>query len=96
VPLAAFGRSQLVLDAADNAYLVLPGLRIASASAASGWTDWAVRYDGTDRRAFGEVTVDRERVASEGVLSVLYQRASAARTGTVPSPVRVADFRISP
>ena len=91
VALGAFGRSQIVLDAANNAYVVLPFGRIVSASAASGWTDWTVQFDGAGLGAFGEVVVDRERVASEGVLSILYQRSS---TGTTPSPIRVIDLRL--
>ena len=91
VPLTAFGRSQIVLDSADNAYVVLPYGRIVTASAASGWTDWTVAFDGSGLDAFGEVVVDRSRVASEGVLSILYQRRSS---GTTPSPIRVVDFRL--
>jgi hypothetical protein len=90
VALNAFGRSQLVLDNANNAYLVMPYGRIVSASAASGWTDWTVRFDGAGLNAFGEVVVDRSRVPS-GVLSILYQRRSS---GTTPSPIRVVDFRL--
>jgi hypothetical protein len=89
VALNAFGRSQIVLDASDNAYVVLPFGRIVTASKASGWTDWTLRFAGTGLSAFGEVTVDRERVRSEGVLSILYQRSSS---GTTPSPIRVVDF----
>lgn len=91
VPLNAFGRSRLVLDAADNAYVVLPYGRIVAASRASGYTDWTVRFDGAGLNAFGEVLVDRSRVDSEGVLSIMYQRASS---GTTPSPLRVVDFRL--
>ncbi|WP_422769708.1 BNR repeat-containing protein [Plantactinospora sp. WMMC1484] len=91
VPLNAMGRSQLVLDAADNAYVVLPYGRIVTASRASGYTDWTVRFDGAGLNAFGEVVVDRTRVESEGVLSILYQRASG---GGTPSPIRVVDFRL--
>ena len=91
VALNAFGRSQIVLDAANNAYVVLPFGRIVSASAASGWTDWTLQFDGAGLGAFGEVVVDRERVATEGVLSIMYQRSS---TGTTPSPIRVIDFRL--
>lgn len=91
VPLGAFGRSQLVLDAADDAYVVLPYGRIVTASRASGYTDWTVRFDGAGLNAFGEVLVDRSRVDAEGVLSVMYQRAS---TGSTPSPLRVVDFRL--
>ncbi|MEE6263208.1 BNR repeat-containing protein [Plantactinospora sonchi] len=91
VPLNAMGRSQLVLDAADNAYVVLPYGRIAAASRASGYTDWTLRFDAAGLGAFGEVLVDRTRMESDGVLSVMYQRAS---TGTTPSPIRVLDLRL--
>jgi hypothetical protein len=57
----------------------------------SCWTDWTVQFDGAGLGAFGEVVVDRERVASEGVLSIMYQRSS---TGTTPSPIPVIDFRL--
>lgn len=90
VPLNAFGRSQIVLDAADNAYVVLPFGRIVTASKASGWTDWTLRFDAA-LGAFGEVAIDRSRAASEGILSILYQRSS---TGTTPSPIRVIDFAL--
>lgn len=91
VALNAFGRSQIVLDAANNAYVVLPFGRIVSASAASGWTDWTVQFDAASLGAFGEVVVDRDRVASDGVLSIMYQRSS---TGSMPSPIRVIDFQL--
>jgi hypothetical protein len=91
VPLNAFGRSRLVFDAADNAYVVLPFGRIVTASRASGYADWTLRYDAAALNAFGEVLVDEQRVRRDGVLSVLYQRRS---TGTTPSPIRVADFRL--
>jgi hypothetical protein len=91
VPLNATGRSQLVFDAADNAYVVLPFGRIVTASKASNWTDWTVRFDGAGRNAFGEVLVDRSRVAAGGVLSILYQQRS---TGSTPSAVRVLDVRL--
>lgn len=97
VPTEAFGRSRLVFDTADNAYVVMPFGRIVAATSASGWTDWKPLFDGTffgDGRtlgAFGEVLVDDSRVAAEGVLSVMYQRKSS---GTTPSSLRVIDFRL--
>ena len=91
VALNATGRSQIVLDAADNVYVVLPFGRIVTASKASGWTDWTVRFDAANLHAFGEVVVDRSRVATDGILSILYQRAS---TGTTPSPIHVVDFAL--
>jgi hypothetical protein len=91
VALNAFGRSQIVLDSADNAYVVLPFGRIVTASEASGWTDWTLRFDAATLGAFGEVVIDRSRVASDGVLSILYQRSSS---GTTPSQIRVLDVQI--
>jgi len=92
VALNAFGRSRIVFDPADNVYVVLPFGRIVSASKASNWTDWTVRFDGSGLNAFGEVVVDDYRVRTDGVLSILYQQAS---TGTTPSPIRVVDFRLN-
>ncbi|TRM59796.1 hypothetical protein BD626DRAFT_408456 [Schizophyllum amplum] len=88
----AVGRSQIAFDAADNVYVVLPYVDIVTASASSGWTDWDVAYNGTEEglNAFGEVTLDRARLA-DGVLSVLYQEATSGSS----SPVRVIDFELS-
>lgn len=87
------GRSQIVIDSADNVYVVMPYVKIATASKSSGWTDWTLAFDGAAAglNAFGEVTVDRAHIAS-GVLSVLYQVKS---TGTAPSAVRVVDFNLN-
>ncbi|MFC4855591.1 BNR repeat-containing protein [Actinophytocola glycyrrhizae] len=87
VPPNATGRTRIVFDGEDNAYLVMPYGRIVAASRASGWTDWTVLFDRPGMNSFGEVNVD----LAGGVLSVLYQQRS---TGTTPSPIRVADFRI--
>ncbi|MFC0111518.1 BNR repeat-containing protein [Kibdelosporangium aridum] len=91
IPPNATGRTRIVFDRNDNAYLVMPYGRIVTASKASGWTDWTLVFDRPSMNVFGEVTVDSSRVASDGVLSVFYQQRS---TGTTPSPIRVADFRL--
>jgi hypothetical protein len=91
VPSGSTQRSKLVFDRYDNAYVVMPFGRIVAATRASNWTDWTQVFGPDQLGAFGEVDVDTSRVRSEGVLSVLYQRAS---TGTTPSPIRVADFRL--
>ncbi|MEV7099567.1 BNR repeat-containing protein [Amycolatopsis sp. NPDC051045] len=83
-------RTKLVFDRGDNAYLVMPYGRIVAATKTSGWTDWKTVYS-PDLQAFGEVDVDDSRLATDGVLSVMYQQVS---TGTTPSPIRVADFRL--
>ncbi|MFD0856338.1 BNR repeat-containing protein, partial [Actinomadura adrarensis] len=97
VPNEAFGRSRIVFDSADNAYVIMPFGRIVAASKESGWRDWKLLFDGTffdggrTLNAFGEVVVDESRVASEGVLSVMYQHKSS---GTTPSQLRVIDFKL--
>ncbi|MFE6287170.1 BNR repeat-containing protein [Streptomyces sp. NPDC057877] len=91
VPLNSSQRTKLVLDRYDNAYAILPFGRIAGASAASGHSDWRLLSDGGGLNAFGEVVVDETRVAQDGVLSFMYQEKSS---GTTPSPLRVADFRL--
>ncbi|KAF8895985.1 hypothetical protein BD779DRAFT_554756 [Infundibulicybe gibba] len=93
-PVNSVGRSQIVMDKADNVYVVLPFVRIVTASKSSGWTDWTMAYDGVAAglNAFGEVTVDRARVPS-GVLSILYQLKSTGTT--TPSPVKLIDFALN-
>ncbi|MCX3061238.1 BNR repeat-containing protein [Streptomyces beihaiensis] len=91
-PPASTQRSRLAFDRHDNAYAIMPRAKIVAASSATGWTDWQELYDGADLDAFGEVVIDESRLTADGVLSVLYQQAS---TGTTPSPIRVADFRLS-
>jgi hypothetical protein len=93
IPIApgATGRSRLVFDAFDNAYVIMPFGRIVAASASSAWTDWRLLFDGAGLNAFGEVVVDYPRVAASGIVSILYQQTS---TGTTPSPIRVVDFRL--
>lgn len=96
IPFAinSVGRSQIVMDAFDNVYVILPYVRIVTASKSSGWKDWTLAYDGVSDglNAFGEVTVDRARISS-GVLSVLYQEKTSS--GTNPSAVRIIDFTLN-
>ncbi|WBB60676.1 BNR repeat-containing protein [Streptomyces sp. WMMC500] len=91
VPLESSQRGKLAFDRHDNAYVVLPYGRVVAASAASGWTDWKVLFDGADLDAFGEVNLDETRLARDGVLSFMYQQKS---TGTTPSPLRTVDFAL--
>ncbi|MFD3924711.1 BNR repeat-containing protein [Streptomyces sp. NPDC058614] len=91
IALNSSQRTKLVLDKYDNAYAILPFGRIAGASKASGYTDWALLYDGSGLNAFGEVVIDEMRVPQDGILSVMYQEKSS---GTTPSPLHVVDFRL--
>ncbi|WP_046734818.1 BNR repeat-containing protein [Streptomyces humi] len=91
VALDSSQRTKLVLDKYDNAYAVFPYGRIAGASRSSGYTDWALLYDGSDLNAFGEVVIDELRVKADGVLSFMYQETSS---GTTPSALHVVDFAL--
>ena len=92
--LNSVGRSQIVMDSRDNAWVVLPFVKVAVATKAGGYTDWTLAYDGTSTGlgAFGEVVVDRTRVqAGENVLSVMYQKSSSGSS----SEVHVIDFTLN-
>ncbi|MFJ9863914.1 BNR repeat-containing protein [Streptomyces sp. NPDC101165] len=91
VALNSSQRTKLVLDRYDNAYAIFPYGRIAGASKSSGYTDWALLYDGGDLNAFGEVVIDEMRVTADNVLSFMYQEKSS---GTTPSPLHVVDFAL--
>lgn len=91
IPPNSTQRTKLALDHADNAYLVMPKGRIVMAHQATGWTDWTTVFTPTSLNAFGEVNIDTTRLPVDGILSVQYQQASS---GTTPSPIRVADFRL--
>ncbi|MFD5791993.1 BNR repeat-containing protein [Streptomyces diastatochromogenes] len=91
VALNSSQRTKLILDKYDNAYAIFPYGRIAAASKSSGYTDWALLYDGSDLNAFGEVVIDETRVKADNVLSFMYQEKSS---GTTPSPLHVVDFAL--
>ena len=91
VPLNSSQRTKLVVDKYDNAYAVFPFGRIAGASAASGYTDWKILFDGSGLNAFGEVVIDESRVRAGNVLSFMYQEKSS---GTTPSALHVVDFAL--
>ncbi|MER5791408.1 BNR repeat-containing protein [Streptomyces sp. NPDC001980] len=91
VALNSSQRTKLVLDKYDNAYAVFPYGRIAGASKAADYSDWALLYDGGDLNAFGEVVIDELRVKADNVLSFMYQETSS---GTTPSALHVVDFAL--
>jgi len=88
------GRTKLLFDPHDTAYLVLPDARIAAATAASDWSDWRIVFGAEDIDNVSELIYDRQRLERDGVLSVAYQETSA--TPDAPSAFRVADFRLVP
>jgi hypothetical protein len=104
--LPFFGRKpQLVLDDAGNMYVIFgqgtdlnyhandPGARlsVATATEASGWTDWKIVSDVTGRVYHGEPLLDTARWERERILSVYYQERPV--TAGEGSPLRVLDFQ---
>ena len=86
------GRSKLLFDKHDTAYVVLPDGRIAAATEATDWTDWRVVFDDPAVDPLAELIVDRTRLLDESVLSVAYLQAGNGAA----SDFRVADFRTKP
>lgn len=68
-------RGRMAFNSSGDMVIIFSGLRILSARASTGYTDWTVDEDGTNTAfAFGELAgVDRAR-EPEGLLSVLYMR----------------------
>lgn len=95
-PLDSVGRSQIVLDASDNAYVFMPLGRIATASKNSSWTDWKIAYDGVtdDLDVFGEVTLDKSRIPGEKIVGMFYQKNSTNITASTPSAVELVEFQL--
>jgi hypothetical protein len=85
-------RGKILFDREGNAFALLPGFRIASASAAEKWADWKVTYAGNSNLRTMEPLFDRARLAEEGVLSVFWQEITTTGKGTL----RIQDFRLGP
>jgi hypothetical protein len=84
-------RCKIAFDADANAYAMLPGFRIASASAAAKWQDWKITYTGNGGKATSEPLYDRARLAQEGILSVFWQEVSTTGTATL----RIHDYQLA-
>lgn len=72
LPVVANFRGKLAVAASDNLYAVLPDLRIAAASAASSYTDWALLDASDSGRFFSDPLIDTARLAEEDRLTVFY------------------------
>jgi hypothetical protein len=65
-------------------------LKIAAASAASGWTDWQIIHTETGY-FLGEMLADPVRFKQDEILSILAQESP--QTPSVPTPLRILDFQ---
>ena len=77
LPVIQNFRGSLAMASSGNVYAVLPDLRIAAASASSGYTDWTP-LDTTDSgRFFSDPLIDTSRLQTEDVLTVYYPEAGS-------------------
>jgi hypothetical protein len=83
--IAAAGtrRGKLAVSAAGNLYAVLPGLRIACASAASRWTDWALVDTELDGQFLMDPKIDRQQLRSSNRLTVLASTVNSNGVGRI-------------
>jgi hypothetical protein len=70
-------RGKLAISSTDNVYAVLPDLRIAAASAASGYANWALLDSSDSGRFFSDPLIDTARLETEDTLTVYYPQASS-------------------
>jgi hypothetical protein len=73
------GRTKLLFDNHDTAFLILPDARIAAATAEHGWEDWRIVWGAEDVDNVSELIYDRQRLQHDGVLSVAYQETSTGQ-----------------
>ena len=103
-------RGKIVTDSNNNAYAILPNLKIASASASGGYNDWTVVYSADNGRFNREPLFDIYRMQTDGILSIFYKGLGNANlyvldfqlnTGTVatatpgPTPLPVTYYRLT-
>ena len=78
LPVVASFRGKLAISSSNNVYAVLPDLRIAAASAASGFSSWVVLNSVDSGRFFSDPLIDTARLVSEDKLTVFYPQKSSA------------------
>jgi len=86
-------RGDIAVDAADNLYIAsgdstTKKLHIETASKASGWTDWTIRYTSA-AIYYSDPLIDHERLTSLGVLSIFAPRYGG-------SQIDVQDWNTTP
>lgn len=86
-----YDRSKLFFDSGNNAYVVLPNLRILGATSGSGWTDWKTLYDGSGLGNYGETIIDASLTRTADAVSVVYLKSTSGTTGEL----HVVDFKVA-
>jgi hypothetical protein len=86
-------RGDIGVDAADNLYIAsgdssTKKLHIETASKASGWSDWVIRYT-SDPIYYSDPLIDHQRLKSQGVISIFAPRYGG-------SQIDVQDWQTTP
>jgi hypothetical protein len=71
-------RGKLAISSSHNLYAILPDLRIAGASAAKNYQDWALLAGGDAGRFFSDPLVDAARLLMEDKLTIFYPQKSSS------------------
>jgi hypothetical protein len=78
-PALSGTRGQIVMDAFDHAFIVAAGAEIYAATADANYQDWGLISPVDVNRFSGDAQVDHDLIASDGVLSYLFQYKSSTR-----------------
>ena len=78
LPVVASFRGKLAISSSNNVYAVLPDLRIAAASAASGFATWVVLNIADSGRFFSDPLIDTARLVAEDKLTIFYPQKSSS------------------
>jgi BNR repeat-containing family member len=78
LPVVASFRGKLAISSGNNVYAVLPDLRIAAASAASGFATWVVLNIADSGRFFSDPLIDTARLVAEDKLTIFYPQKSSS------------------
>lgn len=72
VNVNSYCRTQIMIDANDNAYVIANGAEIYAATDAKDYTDWNLLDDVDKGRFASEPQIDRRLLMSNGILSFVY------------------------
>jgi hypothetical protein len=88
LPVVANFRGKLAISSTHNVYAILPNLRIAGASAASGFADWTLLDTTDNSRFFSDPLIDTARLETEDKLTIYYPVPSSSNIYTLDYTLR--------
>jgi hypothetical protein len=88
LPVIQNFRGKLAISSRSNVYAILPDLRIAGASSASNYSDWALLTADDAGRFFSDPLIDTSRLAVEDRLTVYYPQKSSVNIWALDYSIR--------